>query len=115
MNLLALAFLLVVWPGAHVLACGIRLSPEVLSSSGRLAGIAIDLRHAATGSLLSAPAGWRVTTDNDPSWNTRLTGHAVVGAAFLSIRALEQMMTILPENQGLRAPTCSVSARSMSG
>jgi hypothetical protein len=43
------------------------------------------------------PIGAGLTLDNDPSWNTSLHGHAIVGAAFLDRSELSGIISITPE------------------
>ncbi len=57
----------------------------------------LRLSHGFFGSLKYIPNGWIFTIDNDPSWNTSLHGHAIVGTAFLDRSELSGIVSITPE------------------
>jgi hypothetical protein len=72
---------------AHASACTLRLPPSLQSLRGRIAAFDLEIRHGAIASLRT-PVGWELKVNNDPSWNTKIGGHALVGAAFLQLGEL---------------------------
>ena len=82
---------------AHASACTLRFPASFQNLDGRVAAIDLMIRHGAIASLRSAPAGWQFNIDNDPSWHTKISGHALVGAAFLQPEALMDLISIVPE------------------
>ncbi len=107
MNALA-AGLVVLALAGPASACTLTLQPlPAPPGSGRVAAIALTLRHAAL-AVLHTPAGWQFLIDNDPSGTTRTTGHAIVGTAFLDPGDIATLFTIRPEP----GYTCQALARS---
>ena len=89
--------LLLLMCGAPASACTLTLKSELQGRPERIAAIELGLKHAAIAGIRAIPVGWRLTIDNDPSWITRATGRAVVGAAFVDASALSGMISIGPE------------------
>ena len=81
----------------HASACVFSFSPSFRGFSGRVAGIDLAVKHGAIASLRSVPVGWELHINNDPSWNVKASGHALVGAAFLSPSDLLGLVSIIPE------------------
>ena len=53
---------------------------------------ALPIAGATHGNPISPiPVGWYYELDNDPSWQTRLTGNIIVGAAALSADQFRQL------------------------
>jgi hypothetical protein len=52
-------------------------------SGERVVGFDIKVKPAYISSMTSAPLGWRIHIDNQPSWNAEVTGDVTVGAAAL--------------------------------
>lgn len=73
-----------------------RLSFPAALVRGRIAHIDVAMKHVAA-QAPKLPAGWVLTIDNDPSWTTHASGHAIVGSAFLSVEDLRSMLTFVPE------------------
>ena len=93
MNRLAVAALLFTVPhGAG--ACRLSIAPGLLQ--GRVAAIALTIDGVAVQAASIKP-GWTLSITNDPSWRARVTGRAIVGAAFLSGPDILSMLTFLPE------------------
>ena len=64
----------------------------------RVAKFDLHIRSAMIVGIRSVPVGWQINIDNDPSWQTEISGTAVVGAAFLSPSALRPwFLSLLPE------------------
>ena len=57
------------------------------------------LEHGAIEGVSDIPAGYRLAIDNDPSWVTKVTAQAVVGAAFLDGGHLPGLFSVRPEPQ----------------
>jgi hypothetical protein len=57
----------------------------------------LEIRHGAIASLRSTPVGWELKINNYPSWNTKIGGHALVGAAFLQLAELPDLISVIPE------------------
>ena len=84
--------------GAPASACKLTFLPNfVPTASSRIAGIELVVKHGAIESLQTVPIGWQFTIDNDPSWTTKISGLAIVGAAFLQPSDLSNMISIKPE------------------
>lgn len=96
MRLIVLCFVLLGY-GVSASACTLAFASGFQAPEGRIAGIQLTLRHGAVTSVRNIPAGWRLVIDNDPSWTTAVSGHAVVGAAFLQASAVPALFTINPE------------------
>jgi hypothetical protein len=82
---------------ASASACTLAFASGFQVPEGRVAGIELTLIHGAVASAGDIPAGWRLVIDNDPSWNMTVSGHAVVGAAFLPPSVLPALFMIVPE------------------
>jgi hypothetical protein len=54
-----------------------------LTKSERIIGYKLKITSGKISSLINVPIGWNVIIDNDPSWNTNLSGSIIVGAAAL--------------------------------
>lgn len=67
-----------------------------LPSGSRLMGFRIRLVGGQVASMRNVPAGWRFTIDNDPSWKSTVSGHAIVGAAAMAGRDLARLFTVEP-------------------
>lgn len=96
MRLGILCFLLLA-SGASASACALAFAVGFHAPEGRIAGIELTLRHGAVASIGDVPVGWHWVIDNDPSWNTTVSGRAVVGAAFLQPSRLPALPDINPE------------------
>ena len=82
---------------AHASACTLRFPTSLQSLTGRVAAVHLTVKHGAVASLRSVPFGWDMYIDNDPSWNTKVSGHALVGAAFLRLQELPELISVIPE------------------
>lgn len=89
--------LLLLLSGAPASACTLTFTSEFQGRPERIAAIELVLKHAAITGIHPIPVGWRLRVDNDPSWNTKAIGRAVVGAAFLDASGLSGMISIGPE------------------
>ena len=88
----------ILWFEAYAsLGCTLVVSSREAMPRGRVISIKLSARHGAIEFLRPIPVGWTIVIDNDPSWNTTLTGQAVVGAAALESSALSGFITLLPE------------------
>ncbi len=52
-----------------------------LAGTERIVGYKLKVTSGRIASLGKVPIGWNVTIDNDPSWNTTVTGSIIVAAA----------------------------------
>lgn len=52
-----------------------------LPSGERIVGFTLTLSNACFASLPSVPVGWSFQLENSPSWQSRLDGQIIVGAA----------------------------------
>ena len=92
------AWLLVFAFKVPTLACTMSFAPVApQTDASRIAAIELTMKHGAVASLYTVPVGWQIRIYNDPSWNTKVAGHAVVGAAFLQYRQLSEAISIRPE------------------
>ena len=73
-------------PAMHLVAPHVELG-------SRLLGFDLHVRSGRV-SAVRCPAGWKITADNDPSWNARVSGQAYVGAAALDIGDIERLIAI---------------------
>ncbi len=65
-----------------------------LGKGDRIVGFSLKMTAAAIASLPSLPIGWRIEVDNDPSWNTTISGSIVVGAAALDADFFQDFLVI---------------------
>lgn len=65
------------------LACSIDVLTTINDTGTRIASASIIVRNAALTSIERIPPGWRIEIVNDARWEVRVTGRALVGAAFL--------------------------------
>lgn len=72
-----------------------------LAAGERIVSFEIRIKAGAFRTISDLPLGWTVDIDNDPSWDTKVTGSLVVGAAVLSADELKKL-TFLIENEDLR-------------
>ena len=82
--------------GFPAFGCVLSIEDSALPSSGRIAAMSLDANHASIG-VGAKSAEWRFSVDNDPSWRTRLTATAVVGAAFIDAGSLGGLVSLEPE------------------
>jgi hypothetical protein len=59
----------------------------------------VDLNAAMVKSVSNVPKGWNVVIDNDASWQSKVTGNVLVGAAALSPEELKQIRLVV-EKEG---------------
>lgn len=88
---------------ALVLSGGMRAQCQIMSVSvpalhvannERIIWFEIHVRSGRIALLPNVPIGWNITVDNDPSWNTVVTGLAVVGAATMYSDFLHDFMVV---------------------
>ncbi len=95
--LFGMAFALV-FVRPNVSDCGEKLSVSFaslkLTGAERVVGFEVTFVGAGIVSLPSVPMGWEISIDNQPSWNTRITASAVVGAAALDSRYFRSFIVI---------------------
>lgn len=77
-------------------ACTLSLATESELNRGRIASLNLTVRHGAISALRHVPVGWRLVVDNDPSWMTKVSGQAIVGAAFLQQSEFSGLFSIEP-------------------
>lgn len=63
---------------------GISIRSLPVMGKEKVAGFELNIRAGRVVALPSIPMGWYIAIDNDPSWNTRIKGSLIVGAAALA-------------------------------
>ena len=66
-----------------------------LQEGERIEGVDISIRAGDFVAVSGLPAGWLVTIDNDPSWQTSLKGDAKVGAAMLDAENIGKLTVLV--------------------
>jgi len=61
----------------------VSIRPLMLTQKERIVGYKLKVMSGKISSLLKVPIGWNIVVDNDPSWNTNISGSVIVGAAAL--------------------------------
>ena len=69
----------------------------------RVIGFEIHITSGRIAALPSAPIGWVISVDNDPSWNTVLKGSVVVGAAAVGRDFFKEFL-VIEKNASLGLP-----------
>lgn len=72
----------------------ISIKVPALRADERITSFRIDLRGARIKALPDVPAGWLVNVDNDPSWETSVSGVVIVGAAALGADGFHDILAI---------------------
>ena len=82
----------------------------------RMVGFIVKLVSGKIDSLKSAPIGWNINIDNDPSWRTKFIGTCIVGATALSPDEFNNMLIIEKdeffgekEEEGVKGPNFDIS------
>lgn len=70
-----------------------------LNSNERIVGFEIHVQSGMTVQLPKVPKGWRLSVDNDPSWNTNMKGSLAVGAAALDADFFLNLLVIEGETE----------------
>ncbi len=65
-----------------------------LAKEERIIGYKLKITSGKISSLSKVPIGWNITIDNDPSWNTNLSGSIIVGAAALKADYFKKFVQI---------------------
>ena len=69
--------------------------PSLHTSRGeRVVGFELHVTSGRVAQIPNVPIGWNVYVDNDPSWNTAVTGSLIVGAAALGPNFFRDFLTI---------------------
>jgi hypothetical protein len=89
----------------------VSISRVETSVKERIVSFEVDLTSAMIKSVSNVPKGWYVAIDNDASWQTKVTGNALVGAAAVSPEELKQIRFVVERDESLSkfAVTGSVS------
>jgi len=69
-----------------------------LTGKERIVGFEFHLRSGMIARLPNVPYGWSISIDNDPSWNTRISGSLAVGAAALDVDFFRDFMVVEVED-----------------
>lgn len=70
------------------------IKPPPLHENERVTSFDIELRGARVWALPNLPMGWLVRVNNDPSWETSVSGSIIVGAAGLEPSAFSRFFVI---------------------
>jgi len=65
-----------------------------LSGVERVVGYKLKITSGRISALKKVPIGWNVTIDNDPSWNTTLTGSIIVAAAAIKPNFFDKFVQV---------------------
>jgi hypothetical protein len=88
---------------ALVLLGGVRAQCQIMSVSvptlhvannERIISFEIHVHSGRIALLPNVPIGWNITVNNDPSWDTAITGVAVVGAAMMYSDFLQDILVV---------------------
>jgi hypothetical protein len=69
-----------------------------LTEKERITGFEIHLTSGMIMSLPKVPYGWSISLDNDPSWNTTISGSIVVGAAAVDLDFFHDFLVVEVED-----------------
>jgi hypothetical protein len=78
----------------------------VLGPGERVVAFELTVRSGRIAALPAVPIGWNVSVENYPTWETRMTGSIVIGAAALSAAELTGFVVV--EEYGTGAGTFDV-------
>lgn len=70
------------------------IKPPPLHENERVTSFDVELRGARVWALPNLPMGWLVRVNNDPSWETSVSGSIIVGAAGLEPNAFSRFFVI---------------------
>ena len=94
----------------------VSLKARNFSEKERMVGFIVKLVSGKIDSLKSAPIGWNINIDNDPSWRTKFIGTCIVGATALSPDEFNNMLIIEKdeffgekEEEGVKGPNFDIS------
>ncbi|GGA41936.1 hypothetical protein [Dyella nitratireducens] len=65
----------------------------------RIVGFDIKIKAAYVSSMKRVPLGWHIEIDNQPSWNTQVTGGISIGAAALDKDALNHLFLVTTDKE----------------
>jgi hypothetical protein len=68
-----------------------------LAANERIVGFEIHVQSGMIVQLPKVPAGWNLSIDNDPSWDTTMSGSLLVGAAALDSNSLRNFLVVEAE------------------
>jgi hypothetical protein len=68
-----------------------------------IVGFELHITSGRVAQIPDVPIGWNVSVDNDPSWNTAVTGSLIVGAAALGPRFFRGFL-VIEKNESLGIP-----------
>ena len=66
-------------------------------------GFTFNIAGGGVAELAHVPAGWQISIDNDPSWQSSITGQAIVGAAALAPADVQAMFSVAEAPQAIAA------------
>jgi hypothetical protein len=69
-----------------------------LTGKERIVGFEFHLRSGMIARLPNVPYGWNISIDNDPSWNTTISGSIAVGAAAVDPDFFHDFLTVEVED-----------------
>jgi hypothetical protein len=75
----------------------VSISVPEIQKRERIVGFEVHVRSGRIAQLRNMPIGWKITVDNDPSWNTVISGSVEVGAAALDPGFFYRFMVVNPE------------------
>jgi hypothetical protein len=94
--LILFSFLFLCSGGAAVQCQTFSVSVLALQMTGneRIVGFEIHVHSGRVAQLPNVPIGWNISVDNDPSWETSVTGSISVGSAAVNANFLRGFMVV---------------------
>jgi hypothetical protein len=65
-----------------------------IAPGSRIMGFDFRVTSGRVSEMADVPAGWQIAIDNDPSWNAKIKGVAIVGAAALNALQLARLFKV---------------------
>jgi len=65
-----------------------------MTGNERIVGFEIHVHSGRVAQLPNVPIGWNISVDNDPSWETSVTGSISVGSAAVNANFLRGFMVV---------------------
>lgn len=82
---------------AHAQSMFVSVPVLHIQKNERIVGFDLHVHSGRVAQLPNVPIGWNISVDNDPSWNTSVTGSIVVGSAALSAHFFRHFVVVEKE------------------